>query len=100
MRGAVVTDVLESKPHASSSAQTIVAGKLATRNQMAEPLRKDQTPSPQRVHTKHTYATTPSPALSCASAKRNSERYASDHSSPKYDVKRPCAGSRSALNAS
>ena len=52
------------------------------------------------VHTKHSYATTPSPALSCASAKRNSERYASDHSSPKYDVKRPCAGSRSALNAS
>ena len=52
------------------------------------------------VHTKHSYATTPSPALSCASAKRNSDRYASDHSAPKYDVKSPCAGSRSALNAS
>ena len=39
----MVSDVLESKPHASSSAQTIVAGKLAPRTSM--PLRKGAAPN-------------------------------------------------------
>ena len=106
MRGAVVTDVLESKPHASSSAQTIVLlANWRTRTHAIEKGQPEKRRGTRRrrrdVYThNHTYATTPSPALSCDSAKRNSDRYASDHSAPKYDVKSPCAGSRSALNAS